>query len=374
MTTLADIRAQYPQYKDVPDDKLADAFYQKFYAGKMSQEDFNTSIGYNATPAGEEGWLTPVDDTIRTIADTATRGYADKAMGAEEQQHTARSRERLPDYVEMPLDIATGVLTSPFRAASAGYGALTGGIEGAADAYGHQEGWVPDAGGVKDILKGGAIGAGVGGVTGGLGDVLGRWTNIGKKGFKSDEELFDAAKMARSKNLKGKADLTRRAEKAEAARLAQTKGQAGFQEMLAGMDKADKPASLADTVFGGGKKKPAGPQWDRRQKELISSMANRETGRESLANVAGTVLTGGGGLLGPLLASKVATPLAPVVGAGLKGLSRLRDKAASANAKDYKELMEGLRGYTDDPAGRDALSVVLNKLGVSGAKAYENRR
>jgi len=45
MPTLADIRKQYPQYADVPDDKLATALHAKFYAD-VPVEKFNAAIGY----------------------------------------------------------------------------------------------------------------------------------------------------------------------------------------------------------------------------------------------------------------------------------------------------------------------------------------
>ena len=48
MTTLADIRKQYPQYADVPDDKLVAGFHAKFYAD-MPVDKFNAAIGYKPT-------------------------------------------------------------------------------------------------------------------------------------------------------------------------------------------------------------------------------------------------------------------------------------------------------------------------------------
>lgn len=45
MGALDDFRARNPAYKDTPDDKLSDGLYNKFYASKMSREEFNTKIG-----------------------------------------------------------------------------------------------------------------------------------------------------------------------------------------------------------------------------------------------------------------------------------------------------------------------------------------
>jgi len=46
MTTLSDIRQKYPMYKDVPDQKLVDGFYNKFYKDKLPQQDFYKAVGY----------------------------------------------------------------------------------------------------------------------------------------------------------------------------------------------------------------------------------------------------------------------------------------------------------------------------------------
>ena len=44
MATLADFRAQYPQYEDIPDAALADSLHKKFYAD-MPKMDFYKSLG-----------------------------------------------------------------------------------------------------------------------------------------------------------------------------------------------------------------------------------------------------------------------------------------------------------------------------------------
>mgnify|MGYP003631187809 CR=1 FL=1 len=48
--TLDEVRQKYPQYKEVPDDKLAPALYDKFYKDKISFEDFSSQIGYTTQP------------------------------------------------------------------------------------------------------------------------------------------------------------------------------------------------------------------------------------------------------------------------------------------------------------------------------------
>lgn len=49
MTTIQDIRQQYPQYNDLSDQDLADRFHNKFYSD-ISKDDFYNKIGLNQTP------------------------------------------------------------------------------------------------------------------------------------------------------------------------------------------------------------------------------------------------------------------------------------------------------------------------------------
>ena len=45
MTTIADVRAKFPEYSDMSDSALADAMHKKFYAD-MPREEFNAKIGF----------------------------------------------------------------------------------------------------------------------------------------------------------------------------------------------------------------------------------------------------------------------------------------------------------------------------------------
>jgi hypothetical protein len=44
MPTIAEVRAQYPQYADMPDAALADALHQKFYSD-IPKAEFDAKIG-----------------------------------------------------------------------------------------------------------------------------------------------------------------------------------------------------------------------------------------------------------------------------------------------------------------------------------------
>jgi len=50
MTTLAEVRSQYPQYSDMPDAALADALHQKFYVD-IPKDQFYKQVGLAANPA-----------------------------------------------------------------------------------------------------------------------------------------------------------------------------------------------------------------------------------------------------------------------------------------------------------------------------------
>jgi hypothetical protein len=49
MATIAEIRAQYPQYEDMSDQQLADALYAKHYSD-MPRREFNRKVGIEAAP------------------------------------------------------------------------------------------------------------------------------------------------------------------------------------------------------------------------------------------------------------------------------------------------------------------------------------
>ena len=81
MATLAEIRAQYPQYSDMPDAALADALYKKFYSD-MPRADFEVKLGLKAAPPAqpsggipgprqEPGMLTQFGRAAASLADVA---------------------------------------------------------------------------------------------------------------------------------------------------------------------------------------------------------------------------------------------------------------------------------------------------------------
>ena len=88
MATIAEIRQQYPQYNDLSDTELADAFHGRFYSD-IPKDQFYKSLGVTtAGPAKAEkaeapkqssgSLLKTIDNAVRGVADTLTFGYADE--------------------------------------------------------------------------------------------------------------------------------------------------------------------------------------------------------------------------------------------------------------------------------------------------------
>jgi len=79
MATLAEFRAQYPQYDSVPDVALADSLHEKFYS-KIPKMDFYKAIGLGSAAAipGAENLVTG------RVSDQPTRSTADYIRGIAE--------------------------------------------------------------------------------------------------------------------------------------------------------------------------------------------------------------------------------------------------------------------------------------------------
>ncbi len=91
MTTIADIRKQYPQYSDISDAQLADSFHSKFYSD-IPKEDFYKSINFSSEPV--RGRPTMANDP-RIIKDTESRP-SNKGMF-----------EKVGDFLSTPAGIVT---------------------------------------------------------------------------------------------------------------------------------------------------------------------------------------------------------------------------------------------------------------------------
>src|SRR5690606_30714110 len=103
--SISDIRQKYPQYGEVPDDVLVDSLYNKFYAGKIDRDEFNSKIGYSPEPVkggGIAGWAkdlglsalsgaTWVPEAVIGLADLAAnpkRRFVESWTGQEHETFT----------------------------------------------------------------------------------------------------------------------------------------------------------------------------------------------------------------------------------------------------------------------------------------------
>lgn len=103
MATIAEVRAQYPQYADMPDAALADALHQKFYAD-LPKAEFDAKIGLKPTD-NRPAWGQENPKTYE-VAQTA--------------------RKYLGPAVEVAASVGGGVLGAPLGPAGAVGGAGLG--------------------------------------------------------------------------------------------------------------------------------------------------------------------------------------------------------------------------------------------------------
>ena len=102
MATLAEFRAQYPQYDSVPDVALADSLHQKFYS-KMPKMEFYKTIGLGAA--------------------TALPGAENVVTGVKPPE--VSMRDRIMGVIETPAVIAGGLASSVAAPIAAIYGELS---------------------------------------------------------------------------------------------------------------------------------------------------------------------------------------------------------------------------------------------------------
>jgi hypothetical protein len=85
MMTLQDIKAQSPRYAALSDEELADKMYDKYYADKLSRDDFNQKIGYTPeAPKAPESTLGKTNDVLKGINQYTLNRVKDVGQGAAE--------------------------------------------------------------------------------------------------------------------------------------------------------------------------------------------------------------------------------------------------------------------------------------------------
>jgi hypothetical protein len=78
---ISNIRKQYPQYDDLSDQELVDAFYSKYYSD-ISKDEFYNKIGYTAEPKNKgEGFLNNITTGAANIAKGIPTGLGNALVG-----------------------------------------------------------------------------------------------------------------------------------------------------------------------------------------------------------------------------------------------------------------------------------------------------
>jgi hypothetical protein len=75
-TALEQIRQQYPQYNSLSDRQLADALYNKFYAGKVDKPAYYAKLGMTAEDRAQWGALESINNVVNQIGTGAYKGLA----------------------------------------------------------------------------------------------------------------------------------------------------------------------------------------------------------------------------------------------------------------------------------------------------------
>jgi len=81
MATLEEFRQQYPAYAGRSDGELADAIYGRFYADRISREEFNSKIGFNPSQVDDRASWERLPKP-RTTLQGIEQGIADPIVGA----------------------------------------------------------------------------------------------------------------------------------------------------------------------------------------------------------------------------------------------------------------------------------------------------
>jgi hypothetical protein len=101
MTMLDDLRERHPEYKDVPDAQLADGLYRKFYADKLSREDFNARVGLRAAPSWLQRFAGAVDEPIQPAVGLDKNALVDLS--------TPEGRQAAADFLAQGAGTAAGI-------------------------------------------------------------------------------------------------------------------------------------------------------------------------------------------------------------------------------------------------------------------------
>ncbi len=210
---LTEIRQKYPQYSNISDEELTQKLYKRFYADKISFDDFAAKVGYTPVRSPEMGAMEKAEGVAGKMAEGLTFGLGDIVAGATNipaniaagnfKNPVKLFKEGRRDFISsqnkfskenpnlaMAAEVAGGLLTgvggaSKVAGAKAlsklgkvGQSVVTGAAGGAA--YGAGSGLTADEDklSLANALKQGAAGAAIGGGFGAATPFIGRGANI----------------------------------------------------------------------------------------------------------------------------------------------------------------------------------------------------
>lgn len=125
---LAQFRQQYPQYNDVPDVQLANAFHQKYYSD-MPLNVFYQKIGLNASPGQSSGQSAP-NPQAQTSGNQSLLGTVANSPGV---NFALGAGDALRNTISSGLNLIPGVNISPVQSSSGtayGAGNIAGNVAG----------------------------------------------------------------------------------------------------------------------------------------------------------------------------------------------------------------------------------------------------
>lgn len=204
MSKIDDFRAKFPEYGALSDQELADTMYRKFYADKLSREEFDRRVAGSdqgffsgLTGAAKQEVTFGLADEVAGLAGGVANVLKGQPFSEGYERATRRVRGDVEQFREehpvasLSAGLAGGFASVPARAVQAVRqaptlgraimeGARTGAGFGAVSGAGHAEGGVENriAGAGAGALTGGAIGSTLPAVAAAGGKVIGKIADV----------------------------------------------------------------------------------------------------------------------------------------------------------------------------------------------------
>jgi hypothetical protein len=128
---IQEFKQQYPAYKDIPDDVLADKLYNKFYSTAMSREDFNKKLGMQTqvSTQPQNGIVNQIGQGIGNTAQDLIGMGAGAINAIVHPVDTAKSTaQALSHPVDLARDVTQGALQGTINLGALLNKGLTAGV------------------------------------------------------------------------------------------------------------------------------------------------------------------------------------------------------------------------------------------------------